>query len=397
MMPESGVGLVEDHFESSPDPGMGACRNRIPERWHAVPIAELSAASAEVDWIWQGIAARRSVTLFTGLWKCGETTLLSHLLRALSPGQPHPEFVGQPVAPCKVLVVTEEDHGLWAKRRDELGLQDVGVIARPFLGKPRPREWERFIQSVADQARREGVGLVVFDSLPNLWSVKDENDASQVTEALAPLNHITEAGAGVMLVAHPKKGDAGHWKVTRGSGALPAAVDILAELRPYEPERRSDTRRVISAVGRHDVPLEDVVVDFDREAGYELVGKKREASAIERTEALADLILDASDGKTVSEILAAWRSDLLGPAPGHRTLKQDLDDEAHQHIVQRVGGGVKGQPHRYTRRRLSGPNAIPASSHTTGANIDSNSSDSANDGEERCESEKQREEQRGGL
>jgi hypothetical protein len=67
----------------------------------------------EPYWIWHGLVARRQITLLTGLWKAGKTTLLSHLLH-----HRHQEtaLLGQAAHPGVTAMVTEEARPHWRAR-----------------------------------------------------------------------------------------------------------------------------------------------------------------------------------------------------------------------------------------------------------------------------------------
>jgi hypothetical protein len=46
---------------------------------------DLASADHDPDWHWRGLLAARQITLLTGVWKTGKTTLLSHLLHRRTP------------------------------------------------------------------------------------------------------------------------------------------------------------------------------------------------------------------------------------------------------------------------------------------------------------------------
>jgi hypothetical protein len=193
-------------------------------RWSS----ELRRLPPNDKWLWHGILSRGGVTLLSALWKAGKTTLLSHALKAFAAGG---TVCGLEVKPARVLYVTEEDENTWAERRDELGLGDhVGWMCRPFKGRPSPLQWLEFLGKVSEQFRDHGFDVLAIDTLAKLWPVRDENDASQVDEALMPLWGV-DPRAAVLLSHHLRKGDGAEATGSRGSGALTAFVETIVELR----------------------------------------------------------------------------------------------------------------------------------------------------------------------
>jgi hypothetical protein len=287
------------------------------------------------------------ITLLTGLWKAGKSTWLAHLVKALDGTAS--EFAGQLVNPVKVLVISEEAERHWITRRDALDIgAHVFIMSRPFVYNPDLRAWQRFLDFVATMVAAEGFGLVVFDSLPNLWSVRDENAAPEVKGAMLPMNKITEAGAGILCIAHPKKGDAGEGQATRGSGALPSFVDVIVELRRYDAERREDTRRVLTTYSRFDETPIEVVLDYVPQVGYSPQGTRADARQNGRHDTIRTCVTWEAPGQTVDEILADWPEN--SPKPSRRTLAYDLDVLAGQmKDILRSGAGKRNDPYRYRR------------------------------------------------
>src|SRR5262245_606790 len=68
-----------------------------------------AAAPAEERWLWQGYVKRGGVTLFTGQWKSGKTTLVSLLLARMKTGG---ELAGLPVTSGRAVVLSEEGEDL---------------------------------------------------------------------------------------------------------------------------------------------------------------------------------------------------------------------------------------------------------------------------------------------
>jgi AAA domain len=328
----------EDRNGERPDTS-GTQPNEL--RWQARPLSELTA-SADIRWLLHGIAARGVMTLLTGLWKAGKTTLLVHILVALADGRP---FCGLETTPARVLVISEEPEAVWVRRRDEIGIADhVHLINRPFVGKPDITTWEAFLAHVADIVRHEHFDLVVLDSLPNLWPVQDENDAAKVLAGLMPLYALTEAGAGVLALMHPKKGDAGQGQATRGSGAIGGFMDVLMEMRRFKPEDRDDRRRVLTGYSRFDETLSELVISYDTIKGYTAVGGRGDVRRADRLITLLPLLPTALPGKTVEELREAWPDE---PVPSKRTLQRDLGLAVSGGEVDAIGEG-KGR--RYGRK-----------------------------------------------
>lgn len=347
--------------------GEGADKKRIQaHEWLVRLLSELSSqkAGADIDGIWGLYLVPGTTVTFTGLPKVGKTTLLSHLFRALDGTAEL--FCGQKVRGAKVLVITEEGERHWAMRRDALKLGDhIAVVVRPFMGRAGPTEWGNFIQWVAGHARLGGYDLIVFDSLPNLWGVRDENDAAQVLAALTPLNNITQTGACVLLIAHPKKSDGSEGRATRGTGAISGFVDVMIELRRYDPGHLEDTRRVISAYSRFDDTPQELVVHFDKaQSLYTAVGRKSDANSADRLSTLLALLPAVPPGLLLDEILGKWPDEAAVTRPGDRTLRRDLEVAVEKGRVATTGEGVKGNPLRYYLRGSTTPpgavtNAIP--------------------------------------
>jgi hypothetical protein len=165
------------------------------------------------------------VTLFTSLWKSGKTTLLAHLLGRRRWGQ---EFLGQAVRSGGSLVVSEEPRDLWPERFRRHGLgQEVGVLTRPFAGRPTFAQLEQLNAGILELRTERDLDLVVFDSLATFLPVRNESSAAAMVHALAPFLALAEAGLAVGLWHHPAKSDRPLGQAARGSGALLASVNGL--------------------------------------------------------------------------------------------------------------------------------------------------------------------------
>ncbi len=232
-----------------------------------LPLDALSAgvSGGGVPWVWDGYLMRGGVTLLSALPKCGKTTLLAHLFKTLSAGG---SFCGRPLVTGRALVVSEESPAVWVDRRDRLGLTGcVRLLSRPFFQKPTADDWSAFMLHLLNVLANDPADLVVFDTLADLWPVKDENNATDVQGALQPVRRLAD-GRAVLLVHHLRKSDGGEGTGSRGSGALAGFVDVLVELR--RAGRAADpggAKRILTAVGRANGVPAEWAVELDEEAG----------------------------------------------------------------------------------------------------------------------------------
>jgi AAA domain len=308
-----------------------------------VPISALARTDPAGEWLLRGFLARKTVTLLASLWKAGKTTWLAWLLKALADGG---SFCGAATLPCRVLYVTEEAGSLWARRRDEVGIGDhVWCQVRPFRGKPRMADWLAFLGHLVGHAVEGRFDLVVIDTLANLGPLRDENDAGLVSEAMVPLYALGDAGAAVLLAHHIRKSDGQEATASRGSGALPAFVDTIIELRRYDAGNRHDRRRVLSCYGRYDETPDEVVVELG-EGGYRELGDRDTVQARSMTEVLAELLPGAAPGLTIREIEDAWPGDTT---PRRQRLLPLLTAGVERGDWRREGRGCRGTPYTFWR------------------------------------------------
>ena len=203
------------------------------------PWTELTAAPI-ADWYWHGYLAKGEFTLLSALWKCGKTTLLSLLVKAMLHGG---TFAGRTVTPCRVLYVSEESETRWTIRRDKHGATpNVRFQCRPFKGRPNWLDWQLLIKHLTRCVKDGGAQVVVFDTLSNLWPVIHEKDAGEVTTALMELYALSDHAA-VLCVHHFRKAGGAEATGSRGSGALTSFVDTIVEMTRANPKDANDRKR----------------------------------------------------------------------------------------------------------------------------------------------------------
>lgn len=320
-------------------------------------MSELRHREANDKWLWHGLLSRGGVTLLSALWKAGKSTLLTHLARAFD-GR-HADFLGLEIVPARVLYVTEEHEELWAERRDELGIGDhVGMVCRPFKGRPSPAEWAAFIGELVKAVSDHRFDLVVLDTISKLWPVREENDAGQVEDALMPLWNVTNMGAALLLVHHNRKSDGKEFTGMRGSGGLPAFCETLVEFRRNSEDSR-DNKRVLTNGGRYRETPHKLLIELTP-SGYVSHGDPddpgvRVVFGEQAWKGEVDgLVPDAPPGRTVDEIHAE-----LDKVPGCKGARnQDLIALLNARFeggeYERIGKGTKGSAFRYYRVTAKG-------------------------------------------
>jgi hypothetical protein len=303
-----------------------------------IPCSHLQEQHESERWVWRDFIAFKSITMLSALWKAGKSTFVAHLLRKLARGG---LFCGRDVFPTDVVYVTEESQQRWARRRKALDIEDnVSFCVRPFKTKASPAKWARFLSHLHACIDKKPCGLIVFDTLSNLWPVTDENNAAEVQAALMPLQALSERTA-VLVVHHLRKADGTEATAARGSGALPAFVDTILELRRFDATDRNDTRRVVTAFGRDDETPPELVIKLERESGeYDLVGDRRDMAKREIRDVLLEILPRARPGFTFDDLKEKWP----GTCPKRATLAEVLAEGTDRNEWIRDGEGVRGRP-----------------------------------------------------
>lgn len=235
------------------------------------------------EWLWQGYVLPSNFTILSASPKAGKTTLLFHLMRSMMLGTPCLE---QPTRAVPILYISEEADALLASRADMLDFQDswsIGwVTLEPGL------YWEQVIQHIRHAVATWGNPLIIIDTLSRFWSVQDENDATQIDQALRPVfDIIRHSQAAVIGVHHLRKAGGTHGMAVRGNTALPAAVDVLIELWRINPFDNSTKRRLVS-VSRYSGTPEEMQIELRNGSGYVV----RDTALVELERVIIGLLAD---------------------------------------------------------------------------------------------------------
>ena len=311
-----------------------------------VPMDRLDIPSIPsiTDWLWHGLIARGNMTLFTSRWKAGKTTLLTGLLQQFAAGG---TFLDRAVAPAKVLVLSEESQQTWAER---LRRMPVGahcqLVSRPFRRRPSLEAWDRLIEQIVDLRAAGELDLLVIDPLAKFLPGATESDLNGLLKMLDPLQRLTEEGAGVTILHHPRKKTSEEGSSARGSGGLLAAVDIIIELAGYGQLRSDEHRRKLFAMSRYPETPRRLVYDWDPATGrFTGLGDPLGIRFNENWVHLQSILAKRKKSSTHQELLMDWPPDQERPSAAmlYAWLNRAFDEKR----LRRQGNGRKDDPYRY--------------------------------------------------
>jgi len=311
--------------------------------------------TADAAWVWDGFLARGDITLLTGVWKTGKTTLLAGLLHALGGGG---SFLGRACAAGAAVVVSEESLTHWAERRRAIPVgAHARLLSRPFAGRPEPCEWADLVGQVGEWRAAGGLDLFVVDPLATFLPGRSESDAATLHAFLDPLRRLAQGGTAVLVLHHPRRQAAEEGSQARGGGVLLGYADTLLELHPVG--RSGDgARRRLTARSRRPGAAPEVV--FEWVVGtpeFRVVADDAEARFRENWEAVRVLLADRVAAVTHRELLADWPPDRSPPSA--RVLYDWLRRAAEAGLAVRTGSGNRYAPFRFALPRPAAPSLLP--------------------------------------
>jgi hypothetical protein len=300
--------------------------------------------AVEMSWLWRGYLAPGQLTLLTSLWKSGKTTLLAHLLSRLQDGG---ELLDLPVRPARALVVSEESTDLWQQRRQRLVFgQHTNLISRPFAGKPSDPDWRVLIEHAASILGPEGGRLLVIDTVATLLPPGVETNADCMVRALAPLRRLAEQGVAVWLMHHPHKGKARAGQWARGTGSLPASVDIVVEMHAFRPDDPDDRRRWLLGHSRHEETPRRLLIEWTADgADYRVLTEPPDEEFARGWSAIRRVLSAGEAPQTAAEILRNWPA--ASAPPSRATLHRWLARAVERRLVRCEVTKRRNAPYRY--------------------------------------------------
>lgn len=307
---------------------------------YRTPLEIATSTPEQPDWLVRGYVARQAITEVDGAIKrAGKTTWTTHLVRSVLHGEP---FMGAETVESNVIYITEQSAGSFREALRRADLLDRGDELRLIFRRDIRMPWEELIAQVAVDAKSDGYGLVVVDTLAKLAGIREENDAGTAAAAMAPLQDAAHDGLAVIVNRHERKGSGEVGEAARGSSAFGGDVDIILSLRRPEGNQRP-TLRELHSLSRYDETPDRVVIDLTDE-GYVMLGDVDSVAIGEAVRIVSDH-LGQRFGWNESSMT---RDELVDATELSRTtLSRALNQMEREDRLEVSGLGRKNNPRRY--------------------------------------------------
>ncbi len=304
-------------------------------------------------WVWDGVLARGDISLLTGVWKSGKTTLLAGLVRALGGGG---DFLGRSCARGRVVVLSEESRAHWAELHRVIPAgPHARLLSRPFPGRPTADEWVELVAAVDGLRELGPLDLFVVDPLSPFLPGWSDSDSGALLRFLEPLRLLAQGGTAVLVLHHPRRKEAAEGSLARGGGALLGYVDAILELHAVGRGGDGNRRRLTNR-SRRVGAVEELVYEWvPGTAEFRAVPTDDDAVFRENWEQVRAQLADRPAPATCGELLADWPSE----APSRSLLYAWLRRAASAGLAVRSGSGTRYDPFRFALPRPAAPDALP--------------------------------------
>lgn len=337
-----------------PQNSIHAYKTDPPHESHFHPVSAdvlLSEPPEEVEWVLDEFFPAGGLVLLAGKPKEGKTTLSYEAAVKVAKGE---VFLGRQTHKGGVLILAVEEHGRDVRMR----LRNLGAsgISGLFVHVGPLQPTTTTLSVITSFSKKEGIKLILVDTLSAFWRIENENDAAEMTKVVKPLLQLArDSGACVLLIHHARKSEGQFGDEIRGSGALFAAVDVALILKRHEVQ----TQRLLQAQSRYPETPSELVLEL-RETGYQALGDPASVSKVARLGKLAASLTDAWEEADFISKRAA-----LSSREGYRLLNLLVGEGK----ALREGKGRKGSPYRFK-------NAIHATPLSLGHESNCSKSDS---------------------
>ncbi len=302
---------------------IGGAEEKNNRRINAAALLEDASEPAGTWWPFlqpEGLLGPGVIGLLSGYAKSGKTTTIALAL----------DGVLRVLPELRVVWCTEEHRRLWRGRLVRWRL-DWPTVELVFPGTP----WA----ALTSELSAAPPDLLIVDTARAFLEIRDENEASNWKQALAPLLLLArQKNVAVLLVHHLRKSGGDEGLGHAGNHALVGAVDVAIELR-RDPQ--AATRRIVRTVSRFPETPPAWVLELREGAGLGVLG---DPEAVTQADVFSRLmeVLDKTP-RTASELQA----ELGEPRPSLAHLYGALKELHRQGRAQRHGKGTRGAPYRW--------------------------------------------------
>jgi hypothetical protein len=151
----------------------------------------------------------------------------------------------------------------------------------------------------------------------------------------------------VLLSHHPRKGRVVPGQAARGSGALPACVDVSLEMHAVCLRNPKDRRRRLRAYSRYAATPPSWVIEWTADGtDYVGLGPSAEPEFEHGWPVLLGLLEHAEGPMTRGDVFRAWPDSAAAPAK--KTLWKWLGRVVREGHVLQQGRGSRKEPYRYS-------------------------------------------------
>jgi len=299
-----------------------------------VTAASLAAdpGHSGVEWLrllgQDGFVGRGLFTLLSGRPKGGKTTLVAHAVRDwLSAGM-------------TVTWLTEEPRTKWRERVTSIIGLDSERLLLGFADGAEPDVWlERIAAASPD--------VIIIDTARAFLSVRDENDAASVHQALFPVMVLARRlNAALLVLHHRRKADGLEGTDIAGSHAFAGDCDIAISLKE---DSASPRRRELSCRSRFDETPQRLLVELSESGEYRTLGAPEQVSWRETIERVKEAL--TTDWQSTAAIVES----LTDPRPGRELVRRAL----HQLVADGVCERLPGKGNRGDEWRLAATTDTP--------------------------------------
>jgi len=205
----------------------------------------------------EGFVYAGCLNLVSGEPKAGKSTLVWHIVNAISQGAP---FLNKPTRKSRVLYVTEQNEVSF--RQETQGIEGFSTNPNLFILLPEDAQattWLNRIEEWGEIATKSGSSIIVIDTFGAFSSlpVGGENDAASISERMMQLKKLYKGrpNLAIILVHHVRKPSSdpklakeyADLRDARGSNSIVGCVDHCVMLSKGS---RGSTFRNIHTEGR---------------------------------------------------------------------------------------------------------------------------------------------------